>query len=177
MGCARRSVQASQRSAASVSLRLADRDDAGLPRLQRPVADGAPYGVDLMVDVNHVALLRRCRFPRAISVASASGVAKAAESGEPLVDIPQSCSVDGIQPSLAFRAHRRETIVPQHFQVLRYRRLADVELRLDGGADGARGQFAVGEQFEDAPADRVAEDVKRVHHTDIKRYYLYKSSL
>ncbi len=37
-------------------VRLTDRDDARLPRLQRPVADGAPHGVDLVVHVNHVAL-------------------------------------------------------------------------------------------------------------------------
>src|SRR5215217_3595492 len=53
-------------------VRLADGDDAGLYCLQRPVADRALYGTDLLIDVDHGALLRRCRFPRAISVASAS---------------------------------------------------------------------------------------------------------
>ena len=43
-----------------------------------------------------------------------------------------------------------------------------VELGLDGRADGARRQFAVGEQFEDAPADRVAQDIKRVHDPTLK---------
>ena len=43
-----------------------------------------------------------------------------------------------------------------------------VELGLNGGADDARGQLAVGEEFEDAPADRVAEDVERVHDLILK---------
>ena len=86
-----------------------------------------------------------------------------AEPGEPIVDIAQCLPVDGIQPPLAVRAYRGEPVVPQHFQVLRHRRLADVELGLDGRADSTRRQFAVGEQFEDAPADRVAQDVKCVH--------------
>jgi hypothetical protein len=47
--------------------------------------------------------------------------------------------------------------------MLRNRRLADRELALDGRADGACRLFSAGEQFEDAPADWVTEDVERVH--------------
>ena len=41
-------------------------------------------------------------------------------------------------------------------------------------ADLARAQLAVGEQLEDAPADRIAEDVECVHGSMIARR-LYKS--
>ena len=52
--------------------------------------------------------------------------------------------------------------------MLGYRRLGDRELRLDGGTDGPRRLLAVGEQFENAPPDRIAEDVERVHIPKIK---------
>ena len=52
--------------------------------------------------------------------------------------------------------------------MLGYRRLGDRELRLDSGTDGARRLLAVGEQFENAPPDRIAEDVKRVNSPKIK---------
>ena len=47
--------------------------------------------------------------------------------------------------------------------MLRDRRLRDAELALDHLADVTGGRLAVGEQFQDAPADRVPEDVERVH--------------
>ena len=52
--------------------------------------------------------------------------------------------------------------------MLGYRRLGDRELRLDGGADGPRRLLAVGEQFENAPPHRIAQDVERVHIHKIK---------
>ena len=47
--------------------------------------------------------------------------------------------------------------------MLRDGRLRDAELGLDDGGDRPRGQLAVGEELEDPPPDRVAEDVERVH--------------
>ena len=47
--------------------------------------------------------------------------------------------------------------------MVRDRGLADAELVLHDAPDVAGGEFAVGEQFDDAPAHRVAEDVECVH--------------
>jgi hypothetical protein len=47
--------------------------------------------------------------------------------------------------------------------MLRDTRLGDPELLLDDGADRAGRHLAVGEQLEDAPPDRITEDVERVH--------------
>jgi hypothetical protein len=44
-----------------------------------------------------------------------------------------------------------------------HRRLRDAELGLDGRGQLAGRPLAAGEQFQDAPPDRVAEDVERVH--------------
>ena len=93
---------------------------------------------------------------------------EAAEPGEPLVDTPQRLTVDGVEPPLAVAAYRRETVVPQYLQVLRDGRLADLELGLNRGSDGARGQFAVGEKFEDSPTNWVAQDVERVHRSNVE---------
>ena len=57
----------------------------------------------------------------------------------------------------------------QHAQVLRHGGLRDAELALDDVADLARALLAVGEQLEDAPADRIPEDVERVHALIIAR--------
>ena len=93
---------------------------------------------------------------------------KPAKSIQPLVDIAQRSTVHRVQPALTFWPYRSEAVVPQHFQMLGYRRLGDRELRLDGGTDGPRRLLAVGEQFENAPPDRIAEDVERVHIPKIK---------
>ncbi len=99
------------------------------------------------------------------------------ECGKPLVDIPQGPAVDRVQPPLTLGPHRGEAVIPQHFQVLRHRRLADRELILDGGTDDAGRQLSVGEQLENAPANRITQDIERVHKVDTKNVYLYKSSL
>ena len=61
--------------------------------------------------------------------------------------------------------------------MLGYRRLADRELGLDGCTHGTGRLFSFGEQFEYAPAHRVAEDIERVHKLNAKSSNLYKSSL
>jgi hypothetical protein len=47
--------------------------------------------------------------------------------------------------------------------VLRDSRLGDAELVLDGRADGTGALLTRGEQFEDPPANGIAEDVESVH--------------
>jgi hypothetical protein len=46
-----------------------------------------------------------------------------------------------------------------------HRRLRDTELGLDGRGQLAGRLLAVGEQFQDAPPDRLAKNVERVHAT------------
>ena len=60
--------------------------------------------------------------------------------------------------------------------MLRHGRLRDPELGLDDGGDRPGGQLAVGEELEDPPPDRVAQDVERVHGAKIVAVDLYKSS-
>jgi hypothetical protein len=90
-------------------------------------------------------------------------VPEAAVALEPAVDLLQGRGVDGVQAPGAVGADGGEAVLAQDAQVLRHARLRDAELGLDDGTDGARGLLAVGEELEDAPADRVAEDVERVH--------------
>nr|MDT0665546.1 hypothetical protein [Micromonospora sp. DSM 115978] len=50
--------------------------------------------------------------------------------------------------------------------MLGHRGLGDAEFGLHRRGHRPRSHLAVGEQFEDAPAHRVAEDVERVHGTE-----------
>ena len=86
-----------------------------------------------------------------------------AKAVEPGVDVAQRLRLDRVEPPGALGAHRREAGLAQHPQVLRDRRLGDPELVPDDLGDRARRVLAGGEQLEDASADRVAEDVERVH--------------
>lgn len=88
---------------------------------------------------------------------------------EPLVDIPQRRAVDRVQPPLAVGAYRSETIVPQNFQMLRNRRLADREFILDGRGDVACRHLTVGKELQNAAPHRLPQDVERVHTTKLKR--------
>ncbi len=47
--------------------------------------------------------------------------------------------------------------------MLRDGRLRDAELVLDHGGDRSGGQLPFREKLEDAPPDRVAENIERVH--------------
>ena len=93
---------------------------------------------------------------------------EATECAEPLVDIAERPSVHRIQPPLTIGPYRGEAVVPQYFQVLRHRRLSDRELVLNGRTDRTRCQLSVGQQLEDAPADRIAQDIESVHHTTVE---------
>jgi len=58
-------------------------------------------------------------------------------------------------------------VLAQHAQVLGDRGLRDPELGPDGGGEVSRGELARGEQLQDPPTHRVAEDVERVHPANI----------
>ena len=47
--------------------------------------------------------------------------------------------------------------------------LADRELVLDDGTDGARRHLTVGEQFEDSAPHGIAQDIERVHVFKLKQ--------
>ena len=61
--------------------------------------------------------------------------------------------------------------------MLRHGRLGDSVLGADDGGELARRVLAAGEELQDAPANRVPEDVERVHATDSIGEGLYKSIL
>ena len=153
----------------------------GLAGREPAAADLALDGLDLVDDVDH-----RVRLLRGWSVVAVREAALAlaarelgrerveplvpepAEVVEPVVELVERRRVDGVQPARALRPDRREPAVAQDLEVLRDGRLRDPELGLDDRRDRARGQLAVGEQLEDPAADRVSEDVERVHAAKIQ---------
>jgi hypothetical protein len=70
---------------------------------------------------------------------------------------------DRVQPPRPVLADDREAVLAQHFQVLGHRGLRDAELGPDHLGHRARRPLAVGQQLEDPAADRITEDVERVH--------------
>jgi len=80
----------------------------------------------------------------------------------------ERCGIDRVQAARARRSDRREAVVAQDLEVLRYRGLGDAELGADRLSDLARAQLAVGEELEDPPSDRVTEDIERVHNAKVK---------
>ena len=96
---------------------------------------------------------------------------------EPRIDLVERRRVDGVEPPGAIRPDRREPAVAQDLEVLRDRRLRDPELGLDDGGDRPGGVLAFGEELQDPPPDRVAEDVERVHEGNRKGPCLYKSTV
>ena len=86
------------------------------------------------------------------------------EAVEPLIDLFQRRGVYGVKPPRPLGSHGRKSRVPQYLEVLADRRLGDAELLLDNRDDLARGMLAPRQHLEDAAADRIAEDVERVHH-------------
>jgi hypothetical protein len=94
---------------------------------------------------------------------------------DPVVDLTERCGIDGVQPTRAFGADRREPALPQHLEVLGHGRLGDPELRLDDGRDGPGRELALGEQLEDPSSDGVAQDIERVHGSAIVEATAYIS--
>jgi len=86
-----------------------------------------------------------------------------AEVVEPGVDVAQRLRVDGVEPTGALGAHRREPRFAQDAEMLGHRGLGDPELGSDDLGDRARRLLTAREQLENASADRIAEDVERVH--------------
>ena len=139
------------------------------------VGDLVDHVVFLVVDGSAA----RSRLPRASSVAERvqALVPERAERLEPRVDLLQRRGSTAYSRRVALGADGREAALAQHAQVLGDGRLGDPELRLDDGADRARRPLAVGQQLQDPPPDRVAEDVERVHARHCCRCGLYKSIL
>ena len=71
--------------------------------------------------------------------------------------------VDRVEPAPAVGPHAREAALAQDAEVTRHRGLRQPELGLDRGAHVTRRPLTLGEELEDAAADRVAEDVEGLH--------------
>ena len=97
-----------------------------------------------------------------------------AEGVEPGVDVAERPGVDGVEAARALGPHRREPGLAQDAEVLGDRGLGDAEFGPDDLRDRPGRALALGQQLEDAPADRVAEDVERVHDDQDITMYLYK---
>lgn len=88
---------------------------------------------------------------------------EAAEVGQPLVGFAQRFGGDRVEAAGALGTHTREAVLPEHLQVLGHRGLGNAELVLHDRGHLTRGTFTIGEELQDPPADRVAEDVKGMH--------------
>src|SRR4029079_15178493 len=100
-----------------------------------------------------------------------------AEALEPAVQLAEGRGGEGIEAAGALRADGGEAAVAEHLQVLRDGRLRDAELCLDDRGDGPRRDLALREQLEDPAADRVTQDVERVHEPECRSIHLYKSTM
>jgi len=96
---------------------------------------------------------------------------------EPRVDLLHGPCVERVQTSGANGSNGREPAVAQDPKMERNRRLRDPELGLDHRAHLAGGPLTVGQQPKDAPANRIAEDVKGVHDGKDIGIDLYQSIL
>ena len=90
-------------------------------------------------------------------------VPKPAEAVEPRIDVGQRLRPDGVEAPSALTPHCREAALSEHLQMLRDGRLRDPELAAYDRDDLARRVLAVGEELQDPAADRVAQDVERMH--------------
>src|SRR5690606_22453174 len=112
---------------------------------------------------------RSSLLPRALAAGDLGGervepdLPEAAEALDPLVDLLERGYIDGIDATRPFTAHVRKAALAQHLEVLRHRRLADAEFGLDHLDDLARRVLAFRQQFENAAANGIAEDVEGVH--------------
>ena len=88
---------------------------------------------------------------------------EAPELRQPVVYFLKWSGVDGINAAGTVRAHPCEAVFAQYLQVLRDGSLRDAEFLLDCVDDRSGSVFAGGEQFENAPPYRIAENVKGMH--------------
>jgi hypothetical protein len=90
-------------------------------------------------------------------------VPEPAKPVQPRVNLAQRPGLDGVEPASPLSPDRREPVLTQNAQMLGDSRLRQCELDPDHVRDRARGLLTVGEQLQNAPAHRVAEDIERVH--------------
>lgn len=92
------------------------------------------------------------------------------EPSQPLVDLLQGRGIDRIQAPGPLGPDRGEARLPQHSQVPRDSRLRDAELG-DHHVGHLPGRpLAVLKELKDASADRVSEDIERMHTPNISVY-------
>jgi hypothetical protein len=89
------------------------------------------------------------------------------KSIQPNVDFRQRLCIDRVDASCALGANRREAALTQDLELLRDLRLCDAELTLDDFDDLTGRVFAVGEEFQDAPPNGIAEDFEGVHQAPV----------
>ena len=82
---------------------------------------------------------------------------------QPPVDVLQRSGLDRVQATGALGSDPGEAVLTEHAQVLRHGRLRDAELRTDDSHDVAGSLLLHEDQLENAPADRITEDIERVH--------------
>jgi hypothetical protein len=82
---------------------------------------------------------------------------------QPVVELAQRRGINGVEATIPVGADGGEPVRSKHPEVPGDRRLADAELSLDHRADRACHLLPVDEDVEDAAADRIAEDIERVH--------------
>ncbi len=78
---------------------------------------------------------------------------------KPLVHRPQRLGANAVEPLLGLRPHINQAGLSQHAQVLRHRRLAQLEL----ADELAHGALAGTEEVENASAVRLSDDLERGH--------------
>ena len=88
---------------------------------------------------------------------------EAAEGGEPRVGFRERRRVDRVEAAGAVGSHGREARLAEHAEVLGDGGLRDAELLMHDATEVARRGLALGEQLEEPSADRISEDVERVH--------------
>ncbi len=95
------------------------------------------------------------------------GSPEAAESVEPDVRFVQRRSVDGVDPPRPIDPHRRKPAIAKHFQLLRDGGLGEAELLLDGGRNVSRRVLSMGQQLQNASANRIGQHAERVHQPPV----------
>src|SRR5205085_2259980 len=93
---------------------------------------------------------------------------QSAVSGEPGVHLGQRLRPEPVEAVLRLRLAGGETGVAKHPKVPGHGRLGDAGLGLYALGDLACGSLAVRKQLDDAPPDRVAEDVEPMHRFCIR---------
>ena len=87
------------------------------------------------------------------------------EPRQPVIDVAQGRHVELVVAAGALGPDLGEAGLAQHLEMLADCRLGDAEFARDHVDHLARGQIADGQQFEDAAADGIAEDVEGVHQS------------